>query len=131
MKILLNNFELCRGNDSLESPVDLIISGKQDVHILKAIQAASVKTITRGNLSNHISFSVQRDHSSPEAANAFTLLHATEANQHSGDLSFIPEPGEDFPRLTLQNAALTKVTSKSFGLSTYHSYQITGGALCK
>lgn len=117
------------GDSMRERPRDLRINGARVVQDAQFLRASAGRSFDRSNLKTSVSFAISREHSSIQAAEAFILAHYCEL-PGSGTLELHAEATTGGVKQYYMTNAVLSVTGGSVnGVSTDHSYEITGGIL--
>jgi hypothetical protein len=127
MKVRIGTTYLARGVDAGEDVSGLRSQGRSQAQVNPAVGAEAVECIDRGNLQMTITFSVDREHESIEAAIVHALRHKSDLIGISGDCEFVSEDGVAERVLTLAAAVIPDVDVETDGVSTTTRYTITGG----
>jgi len=135
MLIKVNNVELANGavraQDQSAGPTDFRLNGRRLEQERQFTRATAVSMKDRGNLKTSISFGVTRLHASVEDAEYFVLSHY-QSLPGEGDVVFTARSASGgVARLKLVNATIAITDHHYKGCRTWHSYQISGGAMEK
>ena len=117
------SFEIAAGG--IESPANLKTNGTRSTQIFEGLRAPSVTPFDRLNVKTTISFDITRLHDNISDAQNYMLLHQSTI-PGSGAVTFFMENGTE---LYMDNAVVETVASHHMGTTTFHSYQIIGGAI--
>jgi hypothetical protein len=127
MKIAFGDINLANGIEYGETPIDFKIFEQRAVQMISAIRGDEVKAVDRGNHNTRIEFRVRKKHDNSEAAQDYTIRHASELHNLQTNLTILGEPSNT--PYYLHNAVIASVESTSNGNISEHFYKIIGGAI--
>jgi hypothetical protein len=130
MKVKLQDFWLAGApEDPWKSQASgLRMSSTRQAQVAERIRAAAADVFNRGNLIHAISFDVSRTHVTPQAAELFLLDHP-EQIPASGVLTLLTIGPTGAQQTRTYQAVLTGIQSSHNGISSRHSYTLTGKRL--
>ncbi|HSI83908.1 MAG: hypothetical protein ACAI35_04370 [Candidatus Methylacidiphilales bacterium] len=131
MVIKVNNFTLADGVNMqlLTGPSGLQINGVDMSQQVPTLRASSMRFLNRGNRLTTVSFTVMRKHADLLAAERWMLEHERDLPRDGVITLTAKHPTNGYEISLFMAEAMVMPQSTYLGISTRHSYTITGGEL--
>jgi hypothetical protein len=95
--------------------------------MISAIRGDEVKAVDRGNHNMRIEFCVRKSQDNPEAAQVYTICHASKLHSLQTNLTILREPSNT--PYYLRHAVIASVESTRKDNISEHFHEIIGGAI--